>query len=239
MNLVVDAGNSKIKLACFEGPELIWKHEFLALHDALGKIADSNFTNALLASVGSNTYTLENELKKIGLYTLLTHETPLPIEIKYETPNTLGVDRIAGSVGSRIKYDRKNVLVIDAGTCITYDFVDQNNVYQGGGIAPGIDMKFNALNNFTSNLPLVNRKANIPLIGRTTEDSILSGVVQGTLAEIEQIIRMYTSKFADLQVVMCGGDAEYIISNSKTDLELVPELVLEGLNEILQYNVNG
>jgi len=129
-------------------------------------------------------------------------------------------------------------LVIDAGTCITYDFVDANRNYQGGGISPGLNMRFRAVHTFTAKLPLVTPIKGARLIGDTTESSIQSGVVNGLLAEMEGIIRLYTEEFPGLRVILCGGDAGFFENQLKASIFASPELVLLGLNSILIHNVN-
>jgi type III pantothenate kinase len=135
-------------------------------------------------------------------------------------------------------FPNSNILVIDAGTCITYDFIDKNGVYQGGAISPGINLKLKALNTFTQKLPLIEFKNEFVLIGQTTEESILSGVLNGTIAEIEGIIGYYSHSFSDLKTIICGGASNFFESKIKAPIFVVPELVLIGLNRILQYNVS-
>jgi type III pantothenate kinase len=169
---------------------------------------------------------------------ILRHTLPLPITNHYATPATLGVDRLAGACGARQMFPGSNCLVIDAGTCITYDFLDAGGSYLGGGISPGLHMRFQAVHTFTKKLPLVQAVDNINLIGNSTEQCIQSGVIHGVLEEVQGIIRQYREKFEDLKVILCGGDTHFFENQLKASIFAVPELVLSGLNSILIYNVN-
>ncbi|UII28675.1 type III pantothenate kinase [Fulvivirga maritima] len=167
----------------------------------------------------------------------LEYNLPLPFTIDYKTPQTLGRDRVAGVAGGQYIFPNANTLVIDLGTCITYDIIDAKNVYHGGGISPGLKMRFKSLHNFTAKLPLIEPTNDFELIGQSTKESILSGVINGMISEIDGIIRMYTDKFAHLQIIMCGGDAKFFENRIKANIFVAPELVLTGLNRILLYNV--
>lgn len=169
---------------------------------------------------------------------VLDHQTPLPLKINYQSPATLGVDRIAAATGSTVLFKGGNNLVIDIGTCITYDMVDSDSVYHGGGISPGVDMRLKAMHKFTSGLPLVAVKGMPELIGKTTRECMLSGVIHGTVAELEGIILRYRQFFEQLNIIICGGGAIFFESKIKDDIFAVPNLVLVGLNHILRYNLN-
>jgi len=132
-----------------------------------------------------------------------------------------------------------HVLVINAGTCITYDFVTTDHEYLGGGISPGIRMRFKALNTFTEKLPLVDLKEEVPLVGDNSEDSILSGVINGAVEEIKGVVRMYKQQYPNLQVILSGGDAEYLDKRMKIRIFAFPNIVLVGLNRILEYNLKN
>jgi type III pantothenate kinase len=166
----------------------------------------------------------------------LDSKLPLPITIKYATPETLGVDRIAGVCGAQQKFPGEPCLVIDAGTCITYDFINHDGEFLGGAISPGMMMRFQAVHTFTSKLPLVSRPEKVVLIGDSTETCIQSGVIHGIVEELNGTIRRYQEEFAGLRVILCGGDARFFENNLKGAIFAVPELVLSGLNSILNYN---
>ena len=158
----------------------------------------------------------------------------------YETPATIGTDRLAAVAGAQQHFPGQNALSIDAGTCITYDLIDQAGHYRGGLISPGVSMRLQAMHTFTARLPLVEAD-NSPfnLTERNTVAALRSGAVGGAAAEISQMIRMYGDKFSDLQVVISGGDALQLISTirPKHAITVVPDLILIGLNRILQHYV--
>jgi type III pantothenate kinase len=236
MNMVVDQGNSSIKVGIFDHQNLMEKHTFTDMSGLQQLMEASAVENTIISSVKADTpFQAYGGLKKIFF---LDHHLPLPIKNLYKTPATLGVDRLAGVCGAQQIFPLQPCLVIDAGTCITYDFIDNNGNYYGGGISPGLAMRFQAVHTFTAKLPLVSPKQNIPLIGDSTETCIQSGVVNGMLAEIEGIIQQYHSKFAGLRVILCGGDAMFFENQLKASIFASPELVLIGLNSILNYNVS-
>ena len=139
---------------------------------------------------------------------------------------------------TQITANNKNSLIIDIGTCITYDLIDKSGTYQGGGISPGVNMKLKAMHKFTSGLPIVAVRKPADLIGRTTKECMLSGVVNGTIAEIEGVIASYRQFFKDLNIIMCGGDAIFFESKIKDHIFAIPNLVLIGLNQILRFNLH-
>ena len=165
-----------------------------------------------------------------------TEKTNVPITVKYKTPNTLGKDRLAGVVAAAVLYPNKNVLVIDAGSCITMDYIDKNKVYFGGRISPGIEMRYNSLKKFTKNLPKLTINTSFNLIGNDTNSSIVSGVQSGILAEVETIITDLRKENESLFVVVTGGDTIFFENTLKNSIFADPFLVLKGLNEILKYN---
>jgi type III pantothenate kinase len=169
--------------------------------------------------------------------TIFTSDTKIPLINLYQSASTLGSDRLAASVGAYFLYPNANVLVIDAGTCIKYNFTNSKNEYLGGGISPGIRMKLKALQTFTSKLPLV--EANFSyneLVGNNTQNSILSGVLNGSVAEIDGIISQYKLQFTDIICVLTGGDSEYLAKRLKNSIFAHQNLVIKGLNDILNYN---
>jgi type III pantothenate kinase len=162
--------------------------------------------------------------------------TRLPISHNYKTFDTLGVDRIAGVVAVHSLYPGKNVLLIETGTCITYDFIDSRGVYHGGGISPGLHMRFSALHTFTDKLPLIEPVSDPALLGDSTETSILSGVINGLKAEVEGIISRYENNYENLTIILSGGNLDYFDKNLKNNIFAVPNIVLTGLNLILEFN---
>ncbi|CAN5457045.1 type III pantothenate kinase [soil metagenome] len=238
MNLVVDVGNSFTKIGLFEGNDLVSQQKKNNMEEVLLYIHKQQPENLIIASVAAYTELLEKQIGNKIKTLFFNAETPVPINNKYDTPETLGSDRLAAAVAANFLFPRENTLSIDIGTCITYDLVDKTGTYLGGAISPGVAMKFKALNTFTTRLPLIEATGKADLIGKTTRDSILSGVLNGTLAEIEEIINQYSNNFNNLKIIICGGDAYFFESRIKATIFVVPELVLIGLNRILQYNVS-
>lgn len=233
MNLAIDIGNTKTKAAFFVENSIIEQYDDVSI-DTIQSL-NLPFENLIISSVSHSTEEWKKQFQ--GKFIVeLNHLLPLPFKNEYQTPQTLGMDRIASIAGAKSIFPTKNLLVIDAGTCITFDFL-KNNAYQGGAIAPGIQMKLKALNNFTAKLPLVPLQKEANLIGKTTHESILSGVLNGTIAEINYTIEEYKRINDNLAVILCGGDAK-LLSKSLKNVDLVEnELVLKGLNTILNYNV--
>ena len=247
MKLIIDYGNTLVKIALFQKSSIISikSYESLSvkqLKQLLKEIDYKNDTslpikNAIVSSVINYPETVKSYLKQqFNLLELNTH-TALPIKINYKTPETLGNDRIALAVAGSQLYPKKNILIIDAGTCITYDFVNKNRDYLGGGISPGIHMRFKALNTFTNKLPLVIPTDNSGLIGNSTIESILSGVMNGIYSEIDGIIDKYKLNFPELKIILTGGDIIYFDKKLKNNIFANSNLVLKGLNMILDYNV--
>lgn len=233
--IVIDLGNTTAKVGVFVKGVLLEKQTGVAYNSLSTYINSLKPNHVIISSVNQKVKEIVENLEVPVL--VLDHQTPVPIENKYATPETLGKDRLAAVVGAYVSREKTNTLVIDVGTCITYDFINDKNEYLGGGISPGINLKFQALHNFTANLPLVEEREVDELIGNTTENAMISGVMNGTIAEIEEIIRMYKDKFSHLRIIMCGGGASKLHVKLKTQIILEPDLVLTGLNRILEYNV--
>jgi type III pantothenate kinase len=237
VNLIIDIGNSSAKVGIFNQQELIEKHVFASVAMLNLFLGNHSFKNSIISSVASNPEEIQQYIKAEKKF-ILTKNLPVPTTNLYATPSTLGVDRLAGVCGARQLFPGKNCLVIDAGTCITYDFIDKEGNYHGGGISPGLSMRFQAVNTFTAKLPLVQAVKVPTLIGNSTESCIQSGVILGLTEEIKGFIRLYEQEFEDLKVVLCGGDTVFFENQLKGSIFAVPELVLSGLNSILDYNVN-
>jgi type III pantothenate kinase len=237
--LIIDFGNSLQKLAVFDGKNLLLKELFQDLKpDALIRFIEKNgpFHGIILSSVSNHPLELEKILSQSGKFIPLTSQTPIPVKNLYQTPESLGKDRIAAVTGAWSLFPGQNILAIDAGTCITYDFLDKNGEYLGGGISPGIRMRFKAMHTFTRKLPLIEPDDFDELIGRSTRESLLSGVYNGVTAEIRELIRLYRDKFDELMVIITGGDHQFLQNKLKINIFAVPDLVLLGLNEIFDYN---
>ncbi|MBP8792503.1 MAG: type III pantothenate kinase [Lutibacter sp.] len=240
MNLIIDVGNTRIKIAVFKNSEIIHTDAFTYenyVEGILNCISKFNCGKAIISSVKnlkkSEISQIENAIHLIQL----DFSTKIPFKNKYSTPKTLGVDRIGLIAGAVSQFPNSNVLVIDAGTCITYDFVDADGVYFGGAISPGVEMRYKAMHTFTSKLPLLSTNFEIPLIGDSTEMSMHSGVIYGVLGEIDAIINEYKIKKADLTVVLTGGDVNFLSNKLKNSIFANSNFLLEGLNSILTYNL--
>ena len=166
----------------------------------------------------------------------LDHLTRLPIENIYETPETLGKDRLAAAVGANELFPDQNLLIIDAGTAITYDLVSEKNQFVGGNISPGLEMRFKALNHFTGKLPLINYSNEFQPIGRNTTDAIRAGVQNGILFEMAQTIDLFNRNYQNLHIIMTGGDSNFFDKKLNYSIFVHFNLTLIGLNKILEYN---
>lgn len=239
MNLVVDYGNSSAKVAIFNQSKLSEKFTFTSEDDLQLFLKTTKAENLIVSSVNADAQKICDWAINAKRKFVLTHKLPLPISIRYSTPHTLGVDRIAGACGALELFPGYNSLVIDAGTCITYDFTDENGNYHGGGISPGLMMRFKAVHTFTAKLPLVTPMDSPKLIGDSTETSIQSGIGLGMIGEIEAIIERYQAKYPHLKVILCGGDAPFFENKLKAAIFASPDLVLFGLNSVLIHNVSA
>jgi type III pantothenate kinase len=240
MNLVIDIGNTFTKLAIFREGEIVHKtstEDFTAGY--LENIRNSfpGIDKAILSTVKKREPALLGHLKQSFSYFLeLDHLTPLPIINNYETPVTLGNDRLAAVVGANTIFPDSNVLVIDIGSAITYDFIDAENKYQGGNISPGMKMRFRALHEYTSNLPLVEPSGKDPDIGKNTTDAIRKGVQNGIANEMDGFIDDMKSEYRDLKIIVTGGDCNFFDNSLKNSIFVDLNLILKGLNRILDHN---
>ncbi|MCE6989893.1 type III pantothenate kinase [Dyadobacter sp. CY323] len=238
MNIVVDSGNTFFKVGYFESEKLIRYTTRLSFEEVIEMIRVEIPENMLYSSVRHTVDEFKEALNlPVKIYNL-SADTLLPITKNYDTPETLGADRIAASAGANFLFPDEDLVVIDMGTCITYDLIDAQAVFQGGLISPGMKMRFNAMHSFTKRLPLVEPEINPEFIGKSTRKAMQSGVMNGILAEMEGIIERYRHKSPSLRVVLCGGDAAFFENSLKPPIFAVPELVLIGLNRILTYNVS-
>ncbi len=240
MNLIIDVGNTRVKVAVFESGKIaeVFIFQKKKIIENLKKILQDFFIeHSIISSVASFTDEEVKEIDDLLNPLFLNSETKVPFKNKYDTPKTLGVDRIALAAAATDQYPNENVLVIDAGTCITYEFITKNKEYLGGAISPGIKMRYRALNTFTSKLPLLETSKIESFIGANTNDSIHSGVVNGVYNEIKGLINQYTSEFKDLTVVLTGGDTKFLEEQLKSVIFAQPNFILEGLHTILIYNL--
>ncbi len=240
MNLIIDVGNTYVKFAVFQRDILLTKHKFKL--DQFQKQFEtifkkySNLDKCIISTVGKLDSKCLELVRKNLKVVFLDATTPVPFENCYKTPETLGVDRIALVSASVKQYANNNVLIIDAGTCITYDFINKKNQYLGGAISPGIQMRYKSLNNLTANLPFLDTEIPDNILGNTSEKAIHSGVIYGVLSEIDGSITTYNEKYADLTVILTGGDAIFLSKQLKSSIFATSNFLLEGLNYILQFN---
>ena len=240
--LILDFGNTLQKLAVFEGHDMLDETVFsMITPDQVIEYVHRKgpFNASILSAVVDYPSEIKTFLERNMRFVELLDSTPIPITNNYRTPKTLGKDRIAAVVGAAALYPHTNILVIDAGTCITYDLISKTGDYPGGAISPGITMRFKAMNAFTGKLPLIEAEPFGSLVGKSTKESMLSGVMNGTIEEIKGIIMRYQEQFENLSIVITGGDHKYLLSKLKNNIFAVPNLVLRGLNEILEYNEKG
>jgi type III pantothenate kinase len=238
INLAIDIGNTRTKVAFFEVNKLM--HEQIIDNENQWHALIKNFKPqyAVMSAVGAGADAVTAILSVLKVSLLqVNYQTPLPFTINYNTPQTLGMDRVAAIAAAQFLYPNINCLVIDAGTCITYDFISADISYQGGAIAPGMHMRLQAMHEFTHKLPLPNLNWPEDFEGKSTEQSLLSGVCIGVADEINGRIARYTERYGQLQVIICGGNSHLLAKHIKNNIFAAPSLVLMGLNQILLFNV--
>ena len=238
MNLIVDIGNTSTKLAVFEGKEKLSQSRIneLTCAELEKELSGFKIKRAIVSSVKElPPFISDLFFSNIPYVHVLSYKSQLPFKIEYDTPDTLGADRIAAVAGAYNLYPGAEVLIIDAGTAITFDYLSGNN-YKGGNISPGLTMRFRALNTFTDKLPLVSVAESYSLPGRNTTDAIIAGVITGVTYEINEYIRTFENKHADFKVIVTGGDSEYLKDKINYHITYMPDIVIDGLNYILEYN---
>jgi type III pantothenate kinase len=240
MNLVIDIGNTLTKLAVFDGNNMI-DSKIFGSNKAFDYDQFLAYFKNINHSIVSSVSVIEDKFvallnKKNTQVLQLNENTLLPFKNKYKTPSTLGKDRIAAIAGAYELYRDKNVLVIDAGTAITFDLINSKNEYLGGNISPGLEMRFKALNHYTARLPLLKPVQNFSLIGQSTSEAIINGVHNGLIFEIQGYIGKLTETYPDLIIITTGGDVQFFETILKKTIFVVSNLTLIGLNAILEYN---
>lgn len=240
MNLIVDIGNSSLKIAALVEQEVIELVRTSAWSDACTEDffrRHKKFKRGIISTVRDESIPLwVNDFVEDDLVHY-THQTSAPIINGYESPTTLGLDRLAAAVGANNIYPQTNVLVVDCGTAITIDFVAASGVFEGGNISLGLNTRFKALNTFTSKLPLLATVDEFPMIGKNTSEAIWAGVLNGAIFELDSYIDFFKAKYPDIKVLITGGDAFFFERKLKNTIFVVPNLVILGLNRILDYNV--
>ena len=239
INLCIDVGNTLTKVAVFDDNKMIhFENLTIGIQERMKELADMYHAGQVIfSSVGKEEHHIADDLGRIvPKVIVLTASTPVPVENRYETPETLGKDRLAAVTGAHYLYPGTDLLVIDAGTAITYDIINHKGEYLGGNISPGIQMRFRALNDYTSRLPLIRPHHDYPLFGKNTADAIRVGVQSGVVSEIDGTINQYREIFPDLKVIITGGDIKYFDNKLKNFIFVISNLVMIGLNRILIYN---
>jgi len=240
MNLLIDIGNTLVKLSVTNRESFIHTETVPDItEDILQRIVRSfpDIKKAIWVSVrkGSPSWLawIKGTLPKV---IQLNYETAVPIKIRYETPETLGMDRVAGLAGAWSLFPGKRILVIDAGTAITYDVLSSKGEFEGGNISPGIGMRFRALHQLTGKLPLVENPGAFDLYGRNTHDAIASGVLRGVLSEATHYIEQVRKEDPNSIIIISGGDANFFGKNIKSAIFVNQNIVSIGLDNILEFN---
>ena len=240
VNLIIEQGNTSTKVAVYKEGQIeasfVYKHFDIEVLSAI--FEKYTLTKGIYSTVTEENEALIAYLKSnLRHFVLLDETVALPITIQYKTPGSLGKDRLAAAVGAHYLQPGKDLLVIDAGTAITYEVIEASGVYLGGNISPGMTTRFRALNHFTKKLPLVMEEEEIPLIGVDTKSAIQSGVVNGIICEMDGYIERLRLKYPNLLVFLTGGHSFYFERRLKKSIFADINLVLTGLNIILEYNV--
>ena len=240
MNLIIDVGNTRNKIAVFDDGQMLYHDVYTSseVKEALLYIT-VHFPKVDSCIISASGKLNENDLallKREYKVHELSHKSIIPFKNLYATPTTLGVDRIALIAAAALKFPKNNVLVIDAGSAITYDFLNSENEYLGGAISPGLYMRYKALNEFTANLPLLKTEFPKTFVGNSTNSAMHVGVILGPIDEIDGAISRYKEQYADLTIILTGGDTDFLRDRLKNDIFANSKFLLEGLNYILEQN---
>lgn len=241
MNLIIDIGNTRTKIAIVNDRDFLYLTSVLTLDlktsfNSLIK-QFTEIKHGIISTVVNLDREIKNELQETCDFIFLDEKTLIPIKNKYESPETLGKDRLAAAVGAWANFKQTNLLIIDSGTCLKIDIVNEKHEYLGGMISPGLNMRVKALHEFTGKLPLINEiPQSAGLTGTTTTTSILSGVINGMNFEISGFINRYLINYPDLKIITTGGAVNFFELEPKNRIFARPNLVLEGLNEIVLFN---
>jgi len=243
MILTIDVGNTRIKGAVFEKDiavaHFVFKKETLqsSIENILKEFSD--VTDLVVASVGNIEKQAFLNFENYAEIRFISHSDKFPFTNTYETPLTLGIDRMVLASGAVLAFPKQNRLVIDAGTCITYDFIDENDNYLGGAISPGFRLRYESLHNYTAKLPLLSLENPESYIGKSTNKAIHSGVVNGILNEIDGFIDRYSADYSKFTIILTGGDAEFLAKRLKNTIFANSNFLLESLNHTFQYTITN
>ena len=238
MNLIIDIGNSNTKLAVYENGKKVSvsKINELSCEELDKELSGFKIKKAIVSSVRKlPPFIYDLLFVNIQYVHILSYKSRLPFKVEYETPDTLGSDRLAAVAGAYSFFQGENILIIDSGTAITFDFLIGNR-YKGGNISPGIEMRFKALHKFTERLPLIEKSSVFSFPGRNTTDAILAGVIEGMTYEINEYIRTFKKEHKDIKVIITGGDSGFLKERISYKAYYLPDIVIDGLNFILEYN---
>jgi len=237
MWLTIDAGNTRVKTGLFNQTQLqevrYWtKEQEKEIHSYS---LEKEVRHVIVATVIDG-FSIKWE-SPIASF-LLSEKTPLPITNHYQQPDKLGKDRLAGILGAWHLFPKRNTLVVDIGTCIKYDFINESGEYKGGSISPGLRMRLRAMHHFTSRLPQLDLVDNYDIAGLNTANSMMTGTIQGVIGEIRHFVSLYKARSDDLSVILTGGDARFLSLHLESNFHLEPDLVLLGLAAVLKYNID-
>jgi type III pantothenate kinase len=240
MNLIFDIGNSSTKIALYDGLKKVKSFRTRQFHCAeLERVfspLQKKIEKVIVSTVRDTPeFIIDLATLNIPFVHVLSYKSKLPFKNEYQTPETLGPDRIAAVAGAYLHFPGEKVLIIDAGSAITYDFLS-GKLYKGGNISPGLSMRFKALHKFTRKLPLVSTTQKFHSPGRNTIEAITAGVIKGMVYEINEYIRTFEKRHTEIQVVITGGDGGYLKERLDYKVTYLPEIVIDGLNYILEYN---
>jgi type III pantothenate kinase len=243
MILAVDVGNTRIKAAVFEDSTLLESFVFLktALEKSIQNILEKykNTTHLVVASVSDVEKQAFIGFRDAVNIHFVSQTDPFPFVNCYETPQTLGIDRMVLAAGATLQFPNQNRLVIDAGTCVTYDFIDENDNYLGGAISPGLRLRYESLHDFTAKLPLLTVENPKRFIGKSTSESIHSGVVNGLVFEIEGCIAEIKGQYSKFIIILTGGDSVFLAKRLKNTIFANSNFLLESLNQTFQYKIKN
>ena len=239
MILIIDVGNTRIKSAVFEQNTIV---EVFFFSNENFKISIENIlkrfdeiTNLVITSVGKLEKKAFESFSNRFQINFISRESNFPFQNNYASPSTLGIDRMVLSAGAVMQFPKQNRLVIDAGTCVTYDFIDDKDVYHGGAISPGIRLRYEAMHNYTAKLPLLSIEEPEKIIGNSTDQSLHSGVINGLTFEIEGYINSLKSENENFIIILTGGDANFLAKRLKNTIFANSNFLLESLNNLYQY----
>ena len=243
MNLVIDFGNTRCKFYFFDGEHLsdtiVFDNDAADFSEKVLTIVNkSKICNAIVSSVGAKPDLLTSLLSNKCNVITLNSNTNIPISNSYANPEQLGNDRLAAAVGASVLFPGRDALVVDAGTAITYEFVEGGKRYLGGSISPGLSLRFAALHEHTAKLPVLQPSPVSDKIPIDTQSAINNGVINGVIAEIEWFVAYAKQKFKNPAIIFTGGDTIFLAGKLKNTIFAEPNLVAIGLNRILQYNVS-